>query len=719
MTTLFRKELLNLLFILSLFFLPVLTQPVFCEVFSIKTNTLYTFSVPERFLHQQGYFDGIMVSSGFSPRCSFDSIAIRNTTDQPVTIDGIVLNNTPMGFNNRVLKENYGVAGTVSLPQMLQLFWDNYRLTHHAQSNVGGNGSPTTLWNCFGYGLCGWQNTAFNQLLSECGVHIRQVPIMGHVLFEYYIDGAWRLIDFNQKAYYLTVHGDVASYEDVRTDPYLVFQQKTYGPLSPRLQDYGAAVILQGTDNSKVSLLSWKFLNKVKNHVQYRIRRLKRLFRKMLLNIAAKFSENNTNHPPQKMAETLRLAPEDEIVFLSRQDTTSCTDYTEDLWERANVFLKQGYLSRSCNDTISTVLIDEVSLPFLVTDYHVSFIAQGKAVLESILYFNNRKIPFFSKTNTDSSVTFSASRTLSVPSHTVKMKLYCRSLDTTSSCIYGLKIRTDFFYNIRTIHSVLPSSELFVRSRDTSFLSVRIGMNEQYNNYVVRKKVKAGVFLKDGRVHISISPLFRAKLFEYFLSKNSTDYPVSPAYYFIDSTGYKRISPECLPPGKLKLHYRAMSTDGYWSYWQTADDTIPIGKNKTDTTPFRIQRKMNELVGYWTVPADSAKYTLVLCNNIFSAIRPGTPFITKAENIRWATLTEKAPSEYRSITLNSDTALTLPRWAAYYRVWRNGIAKTSLCRTTPKGESGRTSRVRGKTWRLHYKMLEWPVEEYQWVEQVE
>ena len=81
-------------------------------------------------------------------------------------------------------------------------------------------------------------------------------PISGHFLFEYYIEGAWRILDFDQKAYYRTTNGEIASYKDLVADPYLVFHQKTYGPLAPEFQDYSAAVILQGLEGQSSSTRS-------------------------------------------------------------------------------------------------------------------------------------------------------------------------------------------------------------------------------------------------------------------------------------------------------------------------------------------------------------------------------------------------------------------------------------------------------------------------------
>ena len=133
---------------------------------------------------------------------------------------------------------------------------------------------------------------------------------------------------------------------------------------------------------------------------------------------------------------------------------------------------------------------------------------------------------------------------------------------------------------------------------------------------------------------------------------------------------------------------------------------------------FRISLNKDSLIGSWKMPGDTADYALTLCGNAFCAVGPNTAFITETDNINHAALTNKTPSLYRYIAFNSDTSFTIPRWASYYRVWRNAMATTPLHRTQINRLSGQLVIKQGTTWRLHHQVIEWPIEDYHWVEQV-
>ena len=273
-------------------------------------------------------------------------------------------------------------------------------------------------------------------------------------------------------------------------------------------------------------------IQKIGTHLNYQIRRLKRSIQKIYVSIANVFSKKDINQQSPPVTNTLRLEPGDEIVFSSRQDTNIFTDYTEDMWERPNIYLKQGYLTRNINDTVSVALTQELSLPFLITDLHVSFVAQGNAIIQSVLYNNGTSIPFFSKTSTDLPSQISASRTLSTPTHSITIKIFCRQKDQTPGFIHSLKITADFFYNIRTLHSIEPSCSLYVQSAHNRSLSVSMGLSNQYNNRDAYKPVSGSMIQHDNLISVTITPSFPSRLFEYFLFQEGTDFPVSPSYYY-------------------------------------------------------------------------------------------------------------------------------------------------------------------------------------------
>jgi hypothetical protein len=113
-------------------------------------------------------------------------------------------------------------------PRELFTAWTKAR--SHAASGLKAAQNPWQMLQFWGYTLCGEDTKALGSLLAERGIAGRSVPLNGHVAGEYNIDGSWSVLDGDQNIAYLKLDNTtLASYADIRADPFLALRTKPFG----------------------------------------------------------------------------------------------------------------------------------------------------------------------------------------------------------------------------------------------------------------------------------------------------------------------------------------------------------------------------------------------------------------------------------------------------------------------------------------------------------
>jgi hypothetical protein len=113
-------------------------------------------------------------------------------------------------------------------PRALFTAWTKAR--SHGASGLKAAQNPWQMLQFWGYTLCGEDTRSLSTVLAERGIEGRSVPLNGHVAGEYNIDGHWSVLDGDQNIAYLKLDNTtLASYADIRADPFLALRTKPFG----------------------------------------------------------------------------------------------------------------------------------------------------------------------------------------------------------------------------------------------------------------------------------------------------------------------------------------------------------------------------------------------------------------------------------------------------------------------------------------------------------
>jgi hypothetical protein len=113
-------------------------------------------------------------------------------------------------------------------PRALFTAWTQAR--SHAASGLKAAQNPWQMLQFWGYTLCGEDTKCLGALFAERGIAGRSVPLNGHVAGEYNIDGRWSVMDGDQNIVYFNLDNTtLASYTDIRADPFLALRTKPFG----------------------------------------------------------------------------------------------------------------------------------------------------------------------------------------------------------------------------------------------------------------------------------------------------------------------------------------------------------------------------------------------------------------------------------------------------------------------------------------------------------
>jgi hypothetical protein len=685
---------------------------------TISTNEYHAFDVPYEKSCQTGFSEGLVTKK---PEVVYNQpiklISFKNISKTPINIDAIFLNDTGMMFNHTALKYKYDINGAINLDQAKRLFWDNYRLAHHAQPHICWEGGITDIWNLFGYGLCGWQNIALNTFFEENKAPARRMPAFGHAVCEYLIDGKWRIFDFDQKAYYLTCNGEVASHNDVFNDPYLIFGQSTYGPCASKKNKYRAAIILQNKQTTEKPSLAKRAYRRLRSG----IRKLKYTILEKICHKYCKQKGINKLNDHKYISQKQRLSLEsgDEVTFTDHQASNVITNYTNYMWQRPNMFMKTGYYKLAKVPEVREKYCIKKQLPFFVDEINFEFVVHGDSLVEAVLVSNDKKTPLFIIRKPGP---VKIIKKLTHPSKEIEIRLYINKAAKEKSYIDNIEITFQFFYNSRALFSVEPHNKLFIAADQNEKLDFQIQFNADYKNIYFDAQEPCDFDYQNGLISIDIQPK-KAVYYEYYLSQNGNPYPVSPTHYFFDSDGKRHISDEFLPSGAYTLHYRCQYKDGYWSRWKTASSKVRVN-NIFENVNLAFYQEGGRLHAKLKNFQANHNYTLIISRNKFFPIKKGEPFFKESDYPIGSELSNEKNEEYTKLHIDENSTVLFPRCGSFYRIISKGKAVSQLYKTI---EELKKTGIRtpdswilpGKGFKIQWEVIDWPLEYYRWVETTE
>lgn len=199
---------------------------------SIRPVTLDSPVDDSNFRDPRGYANHGTVAHHFTKR-----ISILNTGDETLTGRLLVVNgrdwtNADAFASGLHLSAEPGRQGESMM--RLFTFWNDHR--SHAGSWSKLADEPFAALNFWGYTLCGEDTQSLARLAHTIDVPARHVQLNGHIAAEYRYDGAWHMIDGDQNACYLKLDNKtLASADELRADPFLIFRTRILGKHAPLL----------------------------------------------------------------------------------------------------------------------------------------------------------------------------------------------------------------------------------------------------------------------------------------------------------------------------------------------------------------------------------------------------------------------------------------------------------------------------------------------------
>jgi hypothetical protein len=647
-----------------------------------RLNTDWAFTIPKSHIHEPGWaLGGYFPSLWFAHtgerayRPPFSKLAVHNPGGERVFIDAIEFNSRGIHFTTQGMAAKYQ-TGELNLDSAKKLFWDVYALISHATlPDQRGDREPFQLLYANGVGLCGFTNNVMASYFAWRGHEVRSSGVSGHSLAEITVDGKRRIFDFDQKAYYLTLNGDVAGAEELSDDPLLVTAQKTYGLSNlddPRWPTQ-AAIILQKLDPER------------QNHIDR----------------------------PEYKDEVLTLEAGDDIVFTSEQMVHGPEKKMDLLWEKSTNFLWKGYINTPWMPLPDRAATVSRQSPFLFDNVTITIKPHGppsKTDRPRVIYGKIMAGEELYRTHTINLA--SNESELRVTLNKATPEIHVELMDpfrTSASEAVEFKISFGFFYNGRAFLDMPENSRIKVHGSPGAEhgspgaeIDVRLELDEAYRNdfYEVDEKP---VFLYDDEIQaFTITPPPTAdgtrkapSLWEYFLAEDKENLPVSPSFYWTDNTGSQRIPPDFLQNRDYRIFYRGYYGNGNWSGWKTTD-AVACPKDDLMTSA-----QAGHIV--------FSKYKIFPVRETDVFVRPsqvpqGGEYAAAPGEEEWSRV------DYRFLNWPENdlpTDVNVPPWANYYRL------------TTEKGVPlGPLRSVRGRENKgllvLRAVVVDWPFEVYRY-----
>jgi len=159
-----------------------------------------------------------------------ERLTIRNTGDTAIK-------NPKLTINGRDFLTVDSLPGALGLSHPIALAgiysaWKERRA--HATSGMPENSSAIEVLRTFGVTLCGDDSKALAEIVLGLGGSVTPVRLIGHVAYEYCLNGITAVLDADQNIFYIRLDNQTpATEEDLRQDPFLAVRARVFGSQMP------------------------------------------------------------------------------------------------------------------------------------------------------------------------------------------------------------------------------------------------------------------------------------------------------------------------------------------------------------------------------------------------------------------------------------------------------------------------------------------------------
>ncbi len=155
------------------------------------------------------------------------SLQLRNTSKKIIRSPRLRINGRPLNAIGSIVPLD---AELTQREKALRLyrFWTRNIL--HFPVGMKACRHPFILVNFWGYNICGFAAAFLSSILQNMGIEARKLPVQGHVVHQYKVDGRWVILDADLNCAFRTLDNRrLAGFEDICGDPLLVHRTNTYG----------------------------------------------------------------------------------------------------------------------------------------------------------------------------------------------------------------------------------------------------------------------------------------------------------------------------------------------------------------------------------------------------------------------------------------------------------------------------------------------------------
>jgi hypothetical protein len=644
--------------------------------FGVELNRTRTFELPPEFAAGAGYVTGI---DGARPEIStrpvIKSVELHNPGPGDVVVSAIHLNDRSMILTDAAFDATYPLQTRSQLETVERLFWDVYGTYSHGPA-VATNHSLQRLLRGTGTGRCTETNGAFVAALARQGIPAHSAWAVGHALYDVVLDGRRRSVDLNMRRYTRDHRGEVVGADELWTTPQLSLLQASDGGLGDPEARFRYAVITH-TVQPDTREITYDVL-------------------------------------PDTVP--LGLEPGDGVVFDLEPVRSRHIDNAEAVARGSMAWVRHGWLHlRARPELVERSLTIARHLPFpvdrvvfeaTVSGAHSALVVTGAtdAGPIEIAYVGageRRRVRI--------------ERDLDVTDR-LQLSLQRTAVAATQVCrVEDVRVSIRFMYNARLLLDWRMSNTLRI-SGEGGPLEARLSFDPDAHN-PWREDDCRGTVRRDGdRLQIAVDSDRPATHFEYFLSPSTRALPVSPAFYWVDTSGHRTAAFDTLPVGRIALHSRCRAEGGYWSPWHRAPAEVEVAP------PVAVELAYAVRDGRITVtaldgagrPADRA-VELRVGRNRFLSPRDDIGFPSVDPSGLVAEIVAESPFPFDVLTIPPGGVTELPPWAAFAVVRVDGRLASELVdvRAALRERGIDPDPIRsGTTFALEHEVVSWPLEFY-------
>lgn len=170
-----------------------------------------------------GYFANDPPAHRFTRR-----LALENSSKQPVRDFRLVVNDIDLSTRRSVI--GHASESYPGQPVMLAVWRSWISARFHREVGAPSGMDPVAVLTGLGHTLCGEDAVAVAGLARTAEVPCRTAPWVGHVAYEYWFDGGWRLLDGDQNVYFVDWDNrSLVSARALMEDPLLAVRTKIFG----------------------------------------------------------------------------------------------------------------------------------------------------------------------------------------------------------------------------------------------------------------------------------------------------------------------------------------------------------------------------------------------------------------------------------------------------------------------------------------------------------